>query len=432
MKNTFKGYYKYSESEFKKIWKDCIFVPDANVLLNIYRYSNSTADELIDIFNENKNRLWIPHQVGLEFQGNHIDLINEQANKYNWLKKFLDDELKRIIKTLQNVRHPYIDSEILIKKLNRVFGGIVKELNKNEKNHPDLLGNPENDKYRKELTEIFNKKVGPPDPKIKDGNIPKEWKSRFERKVPPGYKDDKKGEEDNKYGDLVIWLQTIKKAKSEKKPIIFITDDRKEDWWLIKNGKTLGPRPELVQEMHDQAKVDFYMYQTYQFMNYAKTYLKSKVSEKSVDEIRDLRTAWGGIDWPELDLKTYLGLDTSELELAVNKMKFDTLASQALGSISGLDTSELESAVNKLKINTLASQALGNSSSTKNAMDTLNSNSFQYALNALSLLNKSSVVASNLSRFNIPSDDSSQEDSNSEGSENCDDDDDEDSAFVKS
>ena len=47
-------------------------------------------------------------------------------------------------------------------------------------------------------------------------------------------------EEDiKKYGDLILWYQIIDKAKESKKPIILISGDVKEDWWLEKNGKRI-------------------------------------------------------------------------------------------------------------------------------------------------------------------------------------------------
>ena len=42
MKKTFKEYYQFTEEEFKKLWQECLFVFDANVLLNMYRFSVKT------------------------------------------------------------------------------------------------------------------------------------------------------------------------------------------------------------------------------------------------------------------------------------------------------------------------------------------------------------------------------------------------------
>jgi hypothetical protein len=86
-----------------------------------------------------------------------------------------------------------------------------------------------------------------------------------------------------------LWFQILDHAKSTKKPIIFITDDKKEDWWLKFNGKTLGPHPELIHEMLSEAKVSFYMYQTEQFMEYAHKYIDWRINRKAINEVRDIK-----------------------------------------------------------------------------------------------------------------------------------------------
>ncbi len=53
---------------------------------------------------------------------------------------------------------------------------------------------------------------------------------RYDRKVPPGYKDVNKPEPD-RYGDLILWLQILDKAEADKTAVIFVGDDQKEDWW---------------------------------------------------------------------------------------------------------------------------------------------------------------------------------------------------------
>lgn len=56
------------------------------------------------------------------------------------------------------------------------------------------------------------------------------------------------------YGDLIVWKQVIQKSKKDKINIILVTDDLKEDWWLKINGKTIGPRFELIKEFHIETK----------------------------------------------------------------------------------------------------------------------------------------------------------------------------------
>lgn len=72
-------------------------------------------------------------------------------------------------------------------------------------------------------------------------------------------------------------------------PIIIVTDDVKEDWWWRHEGKIVGPSPELVDEIRSKAGVDFYMYVSDQFMEYAREYLNQQVDQGAIDEIREVR-----------------------------------------------------------------------------------------------------------------------------------------------
>jgi hypothetical protein len=120
----------------------------------------------------------------------------------------------------------------------------------------------------------------------------KEGEDRYKLRLPPGFKDSNKGSDPNPnkiYGDLIIWKQIMEKARKDKHDIIFITDDRKEYWWHIFSGKTIGPRPELRQEFQTQTKQRFYMYQADRFMEYARKYLKMPVKERAIKEVQDTR-----------------------------------------------------------------------------------------------------------------------------------------------
>jgi PIN domain-containing protein len=78
MRDLFPGYYRPTQEQFQQMWRECIFVFDANVLLNIYRYSSDTRDELFDVLEHLKDRIWIPHQAMLEYHENREEVISQQ------------------------------------------------------------------------------------------------------------------------------------------------------------------------------------------------------------------------------------------------------------------------------------------------------------------------------------------------------------------
>lgn len=286
MRNLFPGYYQPTEQEFSTLWEECIFSFDANVLLHIYRYTPKTRDRFFDILDKLKERIWIPHQVAFEYQKERFNVISHQLRAYDEIQKTLNKSLQNLKGELGVYkRHSLIDTNQIIEIFERAIKKVKRNLSKAKQEHPDFITS---DELRDKITEILDGKVGEPYSKEKLKTIYKEVEQRFKESIPPGYKDNKKPEPD-KYGDVVLWFQLIDYAKSEKKPLIFITDDMKEDWWLEQEGKIISPRPDLIQEMSSEAGVQFYMYSTDRFMDYAESFLKLPDQEEAIEEAREIR-----------------------------------------------------------------------------------------------------------------------------------------------
>ena len=47
MKDMFPNYYSFNEQDWDKLWNNCLFILDTNVLLNLYRYNKATSDDLL-------------------------------------------------------------------------------------------------------------------------------------------------------------------------------------------------------------------------------------------------------------------------------------------------------------------------------------------------------------------------------------------------
>lgn len=302
MKDLFPGYFKESKEHVKDIWQSCIFMFDTNVLLNLYRYSDKRRDEFLSILKANNDRVWLPNRVAEEYLSNRLNAIDAQENSYN---KMIDsiDSLK---KDLENSnQHPFISLEMM-EEVNKNFDRLKKELTENKKVHSNRVNE---DDVRDRILEIFNEKVGSSYTDEKLEEIIGKGEDRYQKKIPPGYKDGHKSSEMSSleerckpYGDLIIWFQIIDKAKLEKKPIVLITNDRKEDWWTIFKGKTIGTRPELIKEFKDKADEEFYMYQPNRFLELAIENLDVQVSEELVKETREIRERDDLADEKELEL----------------------------------------------------------------------------------------------------------------------------------
>lgn len=300
----FKPFLPIKENEIAELWKKAIFVFDANVLLNLYRYTEKTSSDLLDILDKMEKQIWIPHQVALEYHFNRRSVIINQKKSYgkikdvfqqqfSTLKKGVNENLSDYIKS-----HPRLNIKELIEQIEKVDKEISSVIDKNESSHPGNLIN--DDPYLDKVMELFLHRTGinEYDQKQLD-EIYNAGKERYEREIPPGYKDmiEKKGElkfwgglrYESEYGDLIVWNQMIDKAKKEKKPIVFITEDTKDDWWQKEKGLTLGPRIELIEEFQRKTSQNFYMYRVFRFMEFVKENRNSNVSPESISEARELR-----------------------------------------------------------------------------------------------------------------------------------------------
>jgi len=82
MKKIFPGFYPPSDEDLKELWSKSLFVLDANVLLNLYRYPEKARADLLTVIRKIKDRVWVPYQAALEYQVNRLTVIAEQKEKF--------------------------------------------------------------------------------------------------------------------------------------------------------------------------------------------------------------------------------------------------------------------------------------------------------------------------------------------------------------
>lgn len=291
MRNEFPGYYKLPENRFFELLKTAIFVFDTNVLLNVHRFSEETSKQILEAFESKKERLFLPYRIAEEYHENLYTVYEEINKGYNDLLS----DLKKVNNRLQHSgRLPVVKKEI-IEDLKRSVENVYKDIETKIINSNRLF----NDDSKKEtIADIFEGKIGERYSEEKIIELNKIAEKRFLNKIPPGYKDDgKKG--NSKYGDFIIWMQIIDFAK-DKNDIIFVTEDKKDDWFIEKKGKTIGPRPELIKEFLDSTNRNILI------MNFS-NYLKNveKFNEDTILEIKDINL---GSVKPESEFK-YSELD---------------------------------------------------------------------------------------------------------------------------
>src|SRR5882724_7827261 len=239
MRKHFIGYYRPTEVEFKALWDECFFSFDANVLLNFYRYKAETRENLFRILHAIKDRMWLTNQAAKEYFERRLGVIQGQVDAYSNVIESLEDSRNKLEGDVSEYsRHSTIDVKRLMTTLDKAYGEAKAALEKVRGIHPDLL---KNDDVLARLTELFDGRVGDC---YSDEELPKIMKQAEERaknKIPPGFRDAHK-EDGRQHGDTLVWLQVLSEAGKRKRPVIFVTDDAKDDWWLRHSGKSIGPR----------------------------------------------------------------------------------------------------------------------------------------------------------------------------------------------
>lgn len=293
MKKLFSSYFTPQPDFFKALWSKAYFALDTNVLLDLYRYSDKTRSELIVVLTSLKDRIWIPHQVGLEFAYNRPEVISTQVEMYQKAQDFIKSlraaVQKEINTTFSFRNHPVLNPDEFRKSLESVLNDLSEKIDKYQRFHPDFFSK---DPVLVALCDLLDGRVGPSYDSTRMEEIFKVGKLRYGKSIPPGYADSTgpgKKEGDAIYGDLVLWFQLIDQAKVLKKPFIFVSSDLKEDWWWQPKGRTMGCRPELRDEFFRESGQDFYMYTSNRFLEYATQYLKVQVSVDSIKEIKSVQ-----------------------------------------------------------------------------------------------------------------------------------------------
>ncbi len=308
LREAFPGHFRPTAEEFDRMWSEGMVVLDTNVLLNLYRYSPSTRAELLTVLLALEDKLFLPHQVGQEFLDRRLTTIRTQREKVSKLRVRvmgihgeMETELRKVLRLRSGEDLPEGLRDALQEVPPGGYGALSERLEALEQELPRASNTPDDDEVWTAVAGLVNGKVGPSYLEEDLRKAEEEAERRRNAKVPPGFKDQRPG-------DYLLWRQTIDEAKRSRRPVVLVTDDRKEDWWWIDQGETIGPRRELIAEMRKEAGIPFYMYTPDRLMREARERLDVEVSDESISEAEglgretdDLSTSETWSRWRKLD-----------------------------------------------------------------------------------------------------------------------------------
>lgn len=306
MKNLFPGHYPPSIS-FDEALPDALVVFDTNVLLNFYEFGPATRKNSFETLLKIKERCWLPYHVALEFHRNRTGRVERALKAHT-------DAIKRVRAgigeiTLQIEKQDVLKNNEVTAELIDAFKASGEKLAQHaESATAELPQRSIEDPVNRFLADLFDERVGPAPTQALVDAINKEGQKRYEHNHPPGLTD-AKSKQDEKfmdreiayqgmYGDLYIWKQVLAHvaAVEGKKHLIFVTDERKPDWWAKDGDNILGPAPQLSQELALAARGwSLWMYRSPRFFDLLSTALGNRLSAEDLEEIREASVS---IEWP--------------------------------------------------------------------------------------------------------------------------------------
>ena len=276
---------------------------DANVVLDLYRYHAATSDRVLEAISSFGKRVWLSDQATTEFFRNRKRVIVSSNKTFSDAVAAIEKLAKALVGARDNLRGqrlvPRSVSDTLDETVSAAINDARHRIEDARTAHPDYL---REDSLLRRLLAIFDGKVGAPYDDARLAATIKEAESRFKAKVPPGYMDEDEKEGDRRYGDYVLWSQLMDHATTESCSIIFVTSEKKEDWWEKKDHLTLGPRLELLEEFARKTGQKIHIYSTERFLELHAASVGSQLNEGVVDEIRQVDARRARLQSPAVQL----------------------------------------------------------------------------------------------------------------------------------
>lgn len=294
MKNLFPGHFPLSEDELSELMQKATFVLDTNVLLNMYRYTEPSRENFFEIIGRLGKRVSIPYQVASEFFDARTKVIQDQNKAIDLMDKAIEDAHNKLKNDLNQFRkHAHVDIAKILGNIGQSLNDAQAEIRKIKEDRAPVKLN--DDPILRRLADLLSDNIIPECDKEELAKRRRLADERIKAGTPPGFAD--KGKPgDKSLGDTLIWFEVLEISKKNNAPVIFVTDDIKDDWWLRVEGQIIGPLPALRQEFHKSTGHSFHMYQAENFIKYAAELLKIPVDEGTLTEAakvsEDQAKAW--------------------------------------------------------------------------------------------------------------------------------------------
>ena len=280
---------------------DNLIVLDTNYLLDIIQLPTTVSKKYIEALENIKENIYIPYLVALEFNFKKSSIKKEKIKKIKKYKDTIENSVSKIKDNIESIdlvdknEKEEFTNEILT--LTEIYSDNLKTLV--EKKIVSIITKEEVELYER-LIQIIEEKIGNKYTQQWIDSVEKEGEKRFENKIPPGFNDISKDEEEDavrqygdikyqrKYGDLLIWKDIIeysKECNKSGKKVFFITNDgkskRKNDLLYKVNDQIVGPNIHLMNELQVEANKEFHILNNLRFVQ-----LVNDLSDAEMNELK--------------------------------------------------------------------------------------------------------------------------------------------------
>jgi len=284
MESALPEWYDHDEKTLKKIITTGTIAFDTNVLLDLYRVGNGQRKQILQVLRDVRERIFIPYQVAYEFQRSRLGVAVETEKLY--------DRLLNAIKPSEELLNAIRDLDVRAEVV-ELFDGftepIQEGLKKLQKEHAISFDEVrKNDPIRKALDELLaDESIGERPDKDTLRERKAVAKQRVDARIPPGFLDHKKPDPS---GDYLIWAELLEHASASNRPLLFVTRDKKADWYREEiGGRDVGPLTELIAEMHEASPSHpYHQVELATFLWMAREFLDSEVEEATIETVRNI------------------------------------------------------------------------------------------------------------------------------------------------
>jgi hypothetical protein len=349
LRDLFPGHFDIPDEAVAEMMQSALIVLDANVYLNLHGLIPDAATQHLSALNMVRDRLFVPHQVALEYARNRESTIRKCVEPYQQLEKNLG-HVQQFMDHWRAVQGkggaPSLPKQATWNALDKAFDRFVKEVGRKHDEVRNDYASPQSshqEHITSQIGALMEGKIGPGYNPSELAKVVAESKKRYAMNIPPGFMDAKNKPDYEAAGDFIIWNQTLEYITStQEQEVIFVTADQKEDWWEVKRGSR--PHQFLVEEMRSKGVSRFYMFDPGDFLRHAKAHLGATVGDETIAQVEAAQYATIDTEESEPELVEIVGRDGVSRRFAARTRRGatigETIGSMGIGRLAGADLAQ--------------------------------------------------------------------------------------------